>query len=174
SSNSGSGFIKRNRPPRVQIQYQDPYDSEKMVELPFVMGVMSDLSGNNPGVEKPAVEDRSFTDVTKDTLDDYMASVTPGVTFTVDNRLQPESGEKLAVNLQFEKMEDLEPAAVARQVPALRQLLEAREQLANLQRYMGTKPRAQQHIKRLLADPELMAALADSAARDDDASSDDA
>ncbi|MBL3563068.1 type VI secretion system contractile sheath small subunit [Rhodovulum sulfidophilum] len=174
SSNSGSGFIKRNRPPRVQIQYQDPYDSEKMVELPFVMGVMSDLSGNNPGVEKPAVEDRSFTDVTKDTLDDYMASVTPGVTFTVDNRLQPESGEKLAVNLQFEKMEDLEPAAVARQVPALRQLLEAREQLANLQRYMGTKPRAQEHIKRLLADPELMAALADSAARDDDASSDDA
>ncbi|ANB36425.1 type VI secretion system contractile sheath small subunit [Rhodovulum sulfidophilum] len=174
SSNSGSGFIKRNRPPRVQIQYQDPYDSEKMVELPFVMGVMSDLSGNNPGVEKPAVEDRSFTDVTKDTLDDYMASVTPGVTFTVDNRLQPGSGEKLAVNLQFEKMEDLEPAAVARQVPALRQLLEAREQLANLQRYMGTKPRAQEHIKRLLADPELMAALADSAARDDDASSDDA
>ncbi|BAQ71484.1 type VI secretion protein (plasmid) [Rhodovulum sulfidophilum] len=174
SSNSGSGFIKRNRPPRVQIQYQDPYDSEKMVELPFVMGVMSDLSGNNPGVEKPAVEDRSFTDVTKDTLDDYMASVTPGVTFTVDNRLQPDSGEKLAVDLQFEKMDDLEPAAVARQVPALRQLLEAREQLANLQRYMGTKPRAQEHIKRLLADPELMAALADSAARDDDASSDDA
>ncbi|MBL3567774.1 type VI secretion system contractile sheath small subunit, partial [Rhodovulum sulfidophilum] len=84
------------------------------------------------------------------------------------------AGEKLAVNLQFEKMEDLEPAAVARQVPALRQLLEAREQLANLQRYMGTKPRAQEHIKRLLADPELMAALADSAARDDDASSDDA
>ncbi|ARC90728.1 type VI secretion system contractile sheath small subunit [Rhodovulum sp. MB263] len=173
SSNSGSGFIKRNRPPRVQIQYQDPYDSEKMVELPFVMGVMSDLSGNNPGVEKPEVEDRSFTDVTKDTLDDYMASVAPGVTFTVDNRLEPESGQKLAVNLQFGKMEDLEPAAVARQVPALRQLLEAREQLANLQRYMGTKPRAQEHIKRLLADPELMAALADSAARDD-ASSDDA
>lgn len=52
ASDSGSGFIKRNRPPRVQIQYEDPYDSEKMVELPFVMGVMSDLSGNNPGSRK--------------------------------------------------------------------------------------------------------------------------
>lgn len=161
ASDSGSGFIKRNRPPRVQIQYQDPYDSEKMVELPFVMGVMSDLSGNNPGVEKEAVEDRSFSDVTKDTLDDYMASVQPGLTFTVENRLNPDSGDKMGVNLRFESMDDLEPAAIARQVPALAKLLEAREQLANLQRYMSAKPKAQEHIKKLLSDPELMAALAE-------------
>lgn len=160
ASNSGSGFIKRNRPPRVQIQYEDPYDSEKMVELPFVMGVMSDLSGNNPGVEKEAVEDRSFADVTKDTLDDYMAAVQPGMTFTVDNQLDPESGDKMGVSLSFSSMDDLEPAAIARQVPALKKLLEAREQLANLQRYMSSKPKAQEHIKKLLNDPELMAALA--------------
>src|SRR6056297_3206208 len=101
AGNSGSGFIKRNRPPRVQIAYQDPYDSEQMVELPFVMGVLSDLSGNNSKVEKEAFEDRTFTDVTKDTLDDYMESVAPGVTFTTENRLDPDSGEKLGVDLHF-------------------------------------------------------------------------
>ncbi|MGH1369529.1 MAG: type VI secretion system contractile sheath small subunit [Maritimibacter sp.] len=163
ASDSGTGFIKRNRPPRVQIQYEDPYDSEKMVELPFVMGVLSDLSGNNPGVEKEAIDDRSFTDVTKDTLDDYMASVQPGMTFMVENKLDENSTDKVGVNLRFDKMDDLEPAAIARQVPALKKLLEAREQLANLQRYMSAKPKAQEHIKKLLADPDLMAALADRA-----------
>ena len=170
-SDSGSGFIKRNRPPRVQIAYQDPYNSEKMVELPFVMGVMSDLSGNDPGVEKPAVEDRSFVDVTKDTLDDFMESIQPGVSFNTENRLDPDSGSKLGVSLRFEKMEDFEPAQIARQIPALKKLLEAREQLANLQRYMSSKPKAQEHIKKLLNDPELMAALAgrdaDAADKDD-------
>ena len=166
ASDSGSSFIKRNRPPRVQIQYEDPYDSEKMVELPFVMGVMSDLSGNNPGVEKEAVEERTFTDVTKDTLDEYMESVKPGITFTVGNKLDPDSGQKLGVNLQFEKMDDLEPAAIARQVPALKKLLEAREQLANLQRYMAAKPKAQEQVQKLLNDPELLAAMADRVTQD--------
>ena len=168
AADSGSGFIKRNRPPRVQIQYEDPYDSEKMVELPFVMGVMSDLSGNNPGVEPEAADDRKFSDVTKDTLDDYMNAAKPGMTFMVGNKLDPESKQKMGVNLQFEKMEDLEPAAIARQVPALRKILEAREQLANLQRYMSAKPKAQEHLQKLLSDPELMAALADRAGPDDD------
>lgn len=163
ASDSGTGFIKRNRPPRVQIQYEDPYDSEKMVELPFVMGVLSDLSGNNPGVEKEAIDERSFSDVTKDTLDDFMASVQPGMTFIVENKLDPESTDKMGVNLRFDKMDDLEPAAIARQVPALAKLLEAREQLANLQRYMSAKPKAQEQIKKLLADPELLAAMAERA-----------
>ncbi|MCX7561631.1 type VI secretion system contractile sheath small subunit [Sulfitobacter sp. F26204] len=168
ASDSGSGFIKRNRPPRVQIQYEDPYDSEKMVELPFVMGVMSDLSGNNPGVEPEPADERKFSDVTKDTLDDYMNAAKPGMTFMVSNKLDPDSKQKMGVNLQFEKMEDLEPAAIARQVPALRKILEAREQLANLQRYMSAKPKAQEHLQKLLSDPELMAALADRAGSDDD------
>ncbi len=162
---SGSGFIKRNRPPRVQIAYQDPYDSEKMVELPFVMGVLSDLSGNNPGVEKPDISERSFSDVTKDTMDDYMESIQPGLAFMADNRLGGE--DKVGVSLQFNSMEDFEPAKIAAQVPALKKLLDARQQLANLQRYMASKPKAQDHIKKLLSDPELMAALADRAGDED-------
>lgn len=160
ASDSATGFIKRNRPPRVNISYEDPYDSEKMVELPFVMGVFSDLSGNASEVEKPPLTEREFTDVTAGTLDAYMASIQPGLSFTTDNKLDPNSDTKLGVNLKFESMDDFGPAQIARQVPALAKLLEAREQLANLSRYMNGKSKAQDHLRALLDDPELMAALA--------------
>ncbi len=160
ASDKSTDFIKRNRPPRVNISYEDPYDSEKMVELPFVMGVMSDLSGNASTVDKPAMEERNFTDVTGTTLDDYMESVRPAVAFNVENKLGDAQG-RMGISLEFTKMDDLNPAAVARQVPALKKLLEAREHLANLQRYMNSKPKAQEQIRQLLNDPELMAALAE-------------
>jgi len=161
ASDSATGFIKRNRPPRVNIAYADPYESDKMVELPFVMGIMSDLSGNASEVEKDPVAEREFTRVDQDSLDDYMDSVAPGIAMQVDNTLDPDSDSKLSVNLNFKKMEDLSPGEVARQVPALAKLLEARTQLANLQRYMNGKSAAQDQIKALLEDPELMAALAE-------------
>lgn len=144
----------------MQIQYEDPYDSERMVDLPFVMGVLSDLSGNNPGVEPEAPDERTFSDVTKDTLDDYMDAMQPGMTFVVDNKLDTASDAKIGVELRFSKMDDLDPAAIARQVPAMRQLLEAREQLANLKRYISAKPKAQDDIRKLLEDPELLAVMA--------------
>lgn len=165
-SDSATGFIKRNRPPRVNISYADPYDSEKMVELPFVMGILSDLSGNASKVEKAPVSERNFTDVTAATLDDYMASVSPGLSFNVENKLDGEG--RIGVNLEFNAMEDFGPAQVARQVPALAKLLEAREQLANLARYMNGKSKAQDHIRALLNDPELMAALAEANKTEDD------
>lgn len=159
SSDSGQKFIKRNRPPRVQISYEDPYDAEKQVELPFVMGVMADLSGNASKVEKPPMADRKFSSVDMDNFDDYMESVEPTVTFRVENKLGEQAGEQMGVNLTFKKMDDFTPAAIARQVPALRALLEAREQLANLQRYMDGKVAAEDQLRQLLANPELMKAL---------------
>lgn len=164
SSDKATDFIKRNRPPRVQISYEDPYDSEKMVELPFVMGVLSDLSGNASKVDKPPMEEREFTDVTASTLDSYMNSVSPGLSFNVENKLGTGEG-RLGIELEFHKMDDLGPTSIARQVPALRKLLEARQHLANLQRYMNAKPKAQDQIRALLNDPELMAALAEREAR---------
>jgi len=166
SADSGTGFIKRNRPPRVQIAYADPIEANKKVELPFVMGVMSDLSGNASKLEKPPLVDREFTSVTSDTLDDFMSSVAPGVALNVDNKLDPDQGGKLSVELQFKKMADLTPGEIARQVPALNKLLEARQQLANLQRYMNGKSAAQDQLKALLEDPKLMAALAERKAGD--------
>jgi type VI secretion system protein ImpB len=158
-SDSGQKFIKRNRPPRVQISYEDPYDANKQVELPFVMGVMADLSGNASEVAKAPMADRKFTNVDMDNFDDYMASVKPAVTFRVENKLGEQSGEQMGVKLAFNKMADFEPAAIARQVPAVRALLEAREQLANLQRYMDGKVAAETKLKELLSNPELMRAI---------------
>jgi type VI secretion system protein ImpB len=156
---SGQKFIRRNRPPRVHITYENPANAEEKVEIPFVMGVMSDLSGNTPGVEKPDIAQRKFLDFDMDNLDSRMASIQPGISFRVDNKLSDEPGEKIGVSLQFEKMADFEPAAIARQVPALAKLLEARQQLANLQRYMDGKVAAEAQLRKLLSDPQLMAAL---------------
>ena len=159
ASDKSTDFLKRNRPPRVNISYEDPYDSEKMVELPFVMGVMSDLSGNASETDKPDMEERDFVDVTASTLDDYMKSVAPGLSFNVENKMGDDG--RMGVSLHFESMEDFNPAKVAAQIPALKKLLEARQHLANLQRYMNSKPKAQDQIRKLLNDPELMAALSE-------------
>ncbi|WEX10875.1 type VI secretion system contractile sheath small subunit [Chelativorans sp. AA-79] len=158
SSDSGQKFIKRNRPPRVQISYEDPYNAEKQVELPFVMGVLADLSGNSSKVEKPPMAQRKFTNVDMDNFDAYMESVGPSVTFRVRNKLG-DGDEQMGVNLTFKKMDDFSPGAIARQVPELRALLEAREQLANLQRYMDGKVAAEDQLRKLLSSPELMQAL---------------
>lgn len=177
-SDSGQKFIKRNRPPRVQISYEDPTDAEKLVELPFVMGVMADLSGNASQVEKPAMAERKFSDVDMDNLDAYMNSVKPAVNMRVENKLGEDAGkEKLAINLTFNKMADFDPAAVVRQVPAMRALLEAREQLANLQRYMDGKVAAEDKLRELLANPELLKAMnerrAEAMDKKEDAAKDD-
>jgi type VI secretion system protein ImpB len=167
ATDSGQKFIRRNRAPRVHITYEDPYDAERLVELPFVMGVMADLSGNNPGVEKTKVDERKFLDIDMDNFDNRMSAIQPGITMRVANKLGEDAGnEKLAVNLRFDKMEDFGPAKVARQVPAMAKLLEAREQLANLLRYMDGKVAAEDQLKKLLNDPQLMAALSERAKRE--------
>src|SRR5262252_4348062 len=112
ASDSGQRFIRRNRPPRVHITYQDPYDAEKLIELPFVMGVMSDLSGNAPGVEKAKLEERKFLEFDMDNFENRMAAIEPGLSMRVKNTLGDEGNEKLSVNLKFKKMEDFNPAQI--------------------------------------------------------------
>lgn len=163
-ADSGQKFIRRNRPPRVHITYENPANAEEKVEIPFVMGVMADLSGNTPGVEKPEIAQRKFLEFDMDNLDARMAAIEPGVSFRVENKLGDGSGEQLGVSLRFAKMADFEPGAVARQVPAVARLLEARQQLANLQRYMDGKVAAEDQLRKLLADPQLMQALKERAA----------
>jgi type VI secretion system protein ImpB len=161
---SGQKFIRRNRPPRVHITYENPANAEEKVEIPFVMGVLADLSGNTPGVEKAEIVDRKFLEFDMDNLDSRMAAIQPGVSFAVENKLVEDSNEKMGVELRFEKMADFEPAAIARQVPAVAKLLEARQQLANLQRYVDGKAAAEGQLRKLLADPQLMLALKNRAA----------
>jgi type VI secretion system protein ImpB len=146
----------------VHITYEDPYDAERLVELPFVMGVLSDLSGNASNVEKAKLEERKFLEFDMDNFDNRMAAVEPGISMRVTNKLG-DADEKMSVALHFRKMEDFSPAAVARQVPATAKLLEARERLSNLLRYMDGKVAAEDQLKKLLADPQLMATLRDRA-----------
>ena len=160
NSNSGQKFISRNRKPRVHITYEDPYDAEKLIELPFIMGVLADLSGNASHVAKPDMNERKFLDIDMDNFDNRMAAIEPAVSMKVSNRLGgAEGGEKLSVNLKFSKMDDFSPAAVARQVPAMAKLLQAREQLSNLLKFMDGKAAAEDSLRKLLADPDLMAAM---------------
>jgi type VI secretion system protein ImpB len=175
NSNSGQKFISRNRKPRVHITYEDPYDAEKLVELPFVMGVLADLSGNSSAVQKPDMADRAFLDIDMDNFDKRMAAIEPGLSMKVPNKLgSGEGGDKLSVNVKFKKMDDFSPTAVARQVPAVAKLLQAREQLSNLLRYMDGKVAAEDALKKLLADPQLMAAMKDKLAdRPSEATSDE-
>ncbi len=162
---SGQKFIRRNRPPRVHITYENPANAEEKVEIPFVMGVMADLSGNTPGVEKADIAQRKFLEFDMDNLDARMAAIQPGVSFRVANKLGDNPDEKMAVSLRFNKMADFEPAAVGRQVPAVAKLLEARSQLANLMRYMDGKVAAEDSLRKLLSDPQLMAALKERSAQ---------
>jgi type VI secretion system protein ImpB len=168
AKNSGQRFIKRNRPPRVHITYDDPTNAEQKIELPFVMGVMSDLSGNSPGTDKVDIESRKFLDIDMDNIDNRMAAIQPGVNFRVANKLAENTDEKMSVSLRFNKMADFEPAAIAKQVPALAKLLEARTHLANLLRYMDGKVAAEESLKKLLADPQLMLALKNRESSNDD------
>ncbi len=157
-SESSQKFIARNRAPRVQIEYDvELYGSEKKVELPFVMGVMADLSGK-PAEALPAVDDRKFLEIDSDNFDERLKAAKPRVAFQVPNTLTGEGN--MSVDITFESMDDFSPAAIARKVDSLNKLLTARTQLANLLTYMDGKSGAEQSIAKLLADPTLLQALA--------------
>lgn len=154
---SSQKFIQRNRAPRVQIEYDvEVYGSEKKIQLPFVMGVMSDLSGK-PEENLPAVADRKFLEIDVDNFDDRLKSMKPRVAFPVENTLTGEG--KLMVDVTFESMDDFSPAAVAKKVEPLRKLLETRTQLANLMTWMDGKSGAEDLIGKLLQDKSMLQTL---------------
>ncbi|MFN0184905.1 MAG: type VI secretion system contractile sheath small subunit [Aquabacterium sp.] len=154
---SSQKFIGRNRAPRVQIEYDvEVYGAQKKIQLPFVMGVLSDLSGK-PEDALPPVGDRKFLEVDVDNFDARMKSMKPRVAFSVENTLTGEGN--LPVDITFESMDDFSPAAVARKVEGLNKLLEARTQLSNLITYMDGKSGAEELISKVLADPALLGSL---------------
>ena len=166
---SSQKFIARNRAPRVQIEYDvELYGAEKKIQLPFVMGVMANLSGN-PAEPLPDVADRKFLEIDIDNFDQRLKATKPRVTLQVPNTLTGEGN--LMVDLTFDSMDDFSPAAVARKVDALNKLLEAREQLANLITYMDGKTGAEELVSKLLRDPALLQTLATTKNPQDESSS---
>ena len=164
ATSSGQKFIARNRAPRVQIEYDvEAYGAERKVQLPFVMGVLADLAGKRAEPLADLAE-RKFLEVDVDNFDERMKSIAPRVAFQVPNTL---TGEGLMnVDMTFERMDDFSPAAIARNVDALRRLLEARTELSNLLSYMDGKHGAEQLIENAINDPALLKSLARHATQD--------
>jgi len=168
---SGQRFIRENRKPRVHIEYEvETYGARQKVELPFVMGVISDLSGKSLK-DKKAVESRDFTDFDMDNFDQRMEAIAPRVAFAVDNTLAGD-GAKMAVDLTFNSMNDFSPGQIAKNIEPLSKLLEARTQLEDLLSYMDGKHGAQELLDKVLQDPDLLKAISSAKPGQADAVSD--
>lgn len=155
SGNSGQKYLGRNRAPRVQIEYDvELFGSQKKIELPFVMGVMAELSGT-PSSDKPItrIDDRKFIEIDSDNFDERLKAIEPVASFTVNDKLSgKESESKLVIDLKFQSMDDFSPGRIANNVDSLKQLLEARNKLSNLLSYMDGKIEAEEEIDRILGD----------------------
>ena len=123
--------LKRVRRPRVHITYEvETEGAEILRELPFVVGIMGDFSGDPTQPLRP-LNERKFIQIDRDNFNEVMARMTPGLNLRVDNKLI-DDGSQIAVGLKFDSLEDFEPARVAEQVPALKALIETRNKLRDL------------------------------------------
>lgn len=151
--------IGKDRPPRVQIEYEvTTGDSIEKKELPFVLGVMGDFSGQ-PAEPLPGLKDRKFINIDGDNFDKVMKGMKPRVMFQVDNTLAKD-GTTFGVQLNFNGMADFEPAQVANQIEPLRKLLEAREKLSDLRNKMYSSDKLIQLLDDVLQNTDKLKALA--------------
>jgi len=150
ANQSGQKFIRQNRAPRVQIEYDVELEgAQKKVDLPFVMGVMADLSGN-PAEALPDVASRKFLEVDIDNFDKRMKAAKPRVAIKVPNTLTGEG--QLSVEMTFESMDDFSPARIAEKVEPLRKLLEQRKELDALKARIDGKVKVEEALDKLLND----------------------
>ncbi|MCP4178921.1 MAG: type VI secretion system contractile sheath small subunit [bacterium] len=166
SKDNSQKFIGRNRPPRVQIEYDvELYGAEKVVQLPFVMSVLSDLSGDsNEGKQK--FEERKILEVDIDNFDDRMAAIKPSLQYRVPNTLTGEG--EISVDIELESMEDFEPGNVVKKIEPLNKLLNARKELSNLLSYMDGKTDAEDLILKVMNDHELLKSLTQAEKKSED------
>jgi len=152
--------LDRVRRPRVQITYDvETNGAMQKVELPFVVGVLADLSGK-PKEPLKALRDRKVVQVDRDNFNDVLAKATPRVAMKVDNKLTGEGSSKLAVELNFRHLDDFEPAKVAEQVPALRELMEMRNKLTQLLSKMEGNDKLEELLGNVLNNTEKAMSLA--------------
>lgn len=150
--------LDRVRPPRVQITYDVEIGGAiVMKELPFVVGIMADLSGK-PEEPLPAMKDRKFVFIDRDNLNEVLASCKPRLAFQVQNKLTDED-KKINVALTFSHIEDFEPVNVVKQVPALRKLFEARKRLADLLTKLDGNDDLDKMLQEVLANTEELSTL---------------
>lgn len=150
---------KRRRPTRVDIVYEVETGGAMVKrELPFIMGVMADLSGD--GAENlPDLADRKFVEIKPDNFNKVLKGMKPKIAFTVDNKLEPDSEDKLGIELEFKEFEDFAPERVAERVEPLRKLLEKRQELASLKGKLATNRKLNKALQEALGDEDSKAKL---------------
>lgn len=150
--------LKRVRKPRVHITY-DVETNGAVVEkeIPFVMGVMGDYSGDNTETKKP-LKDRKFSQIDRDNFNDVMSNIAPKVDMKVDNTLEADGGE-MSVSLDFRTMEDFEPHKVVEQVEPLKKLLETRNKLRDLLTKADRSEELESVLEDVLSSTEALASL---------------
>jgi type VI secretion system protein ImpB len=150
--------LKRVRKPRVHITYEvETEGAEILRELPFVVGIMGDFSGDPTQPLKPLSE-RKFIQIDRDNFNEVMARMTPGLNIRVDNKLA-DDGSQMAVSLQFDSIEDFEPARVAEQVPALKALLETRNKLRDLMSKVDRSEQLESLLEQILTNENELKSL---------------
>jgi type VI secretion system protein ImpB len=157
--------LKRVRPPRVRIDYKvETEGAEPILELPFVVGVMADLSGMSKEAKKP-IKQRKFVPIDRDNFSDVMERAAPRVAFRVANKVGDKPDELLNVDLQFKKMEDFDPARIAEQVPVLNELLQMRKKLTELLGKMEGNDALEKMLAEVIGNTEKKQALLDALAK---------
>lgn len=152
--------LEKIRPPRVQLTYDvEIGDAIEQKELPFVVGVLGDFSGQpDPDKPLPKIKDRKFVNVDMDNFDEVLDAMAPKTSYRVRNRLTEQGGE-FAVNLEFRKMEDFRPESVVQQVEPLRRLLEARSKLSDLRNKLAGNDRLEDLLAEVLSNTEQLQQL---------------
>jgi type VI secretion system protein ImpB len=159
--------LKRVRPPRVRIDYKvETEGAEPILELPFVVGVMADLSGQPKEANKP-LKQRKFTPIDRDNFDDVLAKSNARVAFRVPNKVGDNPEELLNVELNFKNMQDFEPTRVAEQVPVLNELLQMRKKLTELLGKMEGNDALEKLLADVLGNTEKKQALLDALGKGD-------
>jgi len=150
--------LDRIRPPRVHITYDvEIGDAIEMKELPFVVGVLADLSGK-PDAPLPRVKDRKFVEIDRDNFNAVLRGMQPRLAFRVDNKLTDDD-TKLSVELRFNSLDDFEPEAVVNQVEPLRKLIETRRQLAALLAKTDGNDRLSERLQEIIGNTEMLQQL---------------
>ena len=151
--------LSRVRPPRVQITYDvEVGDAIETKELPFVLGVLADLSGM-PKEPLPKLKERKFVQIDRDNFDDVLKGTAPRLALRVDNKLQND-GTQISVDLEFEKLEDFEPTAIVKRVDPLKQLLDMRAKLSDLRNKVMGNEKLEEILDDVLRDTEKLRAIA--------------
>ncbi|MCP4095997.1 MAG: type VI secretion system contractile sheath small subunit [Planctomycetaceae bacterium] len=166
-SESHQDRIERFRKPRVHIKYEvDTGGAQIKVDLPFVIGVMGDFSGDPRG-EMKSLDDRNFTQIDRNNFDEVLRKLKPGLDLRVENTLSEDESE-LAVQLDFESMDDFDPTNVAKQVPALKSLLDTRGKLRDLITKIDRSPELEELLTKVLQNQDDLDKLASDIGGGDD------